>query len=39
VEGVDASREVVEEALAHAREEGVSIQARVEDLKKILDRK
>ena len=35
VEGVDASREVVEEALVHAREEGVSIQTRVEDLKKI----
>lgn len=35
VEGVDVSREVVEEALAHAREEGVSIQTRVEDLNKI----
>ena len=28
VEGVDASREAVEEALAHANEEGVSIQTR-----------
>ena len=35
VEGVDASREAAEEALAHAREEGVSIQIRVEDLEKI----
>src|SRR3989304_6500163 len=35
VEGVDASREAVEEALAHARAEGVSIQIRVEDLEKI----
>jgi len=35
VEGIDASREVVEEALARAHEEGVSIQARVEDLEKI----
>jgi tellurite methyltransferase len=35
VEGVDISREAVEEALSHAREEGVSIQTRVEDLEKI----
>jgi len=35
VEGVDVSREVVEEALARSHEEGVSIQARVEDLEKI----
>ena len=35
VEGVDASREVVEEALARAREEGISIRTRVEDLEKI----
>ncbi|MDO8472470.1 MAG: class I SAM-dependent methyltransferase [Dehalococcoidia bacterium] len=35
VEGVDASREAVEEALARAREEGVSIQTRVEDLEGI----
>ncbi len=35
VEGVDASREATEEALAHARKEGVSIQVRVEDLEKI----
>ena len=34
VEGVDASREAAEEALAHAREEGVSVQIRVEDLEK-----
>ena len=35
VEGVDASHEAAEEALARAREEGVSIQIRVEDLEKI----
>jgi tellurite methyltransferase len=35
VEGVDASREATEEALVHARKEGVSIQVRVEDLEKI----
>jgi tellurite methyltransferase len=35
VEGVDTSREAIEEALARAREEGISIQARVEDLEKI----
>jgi tellurite methyltransferase len=35
VEGVDASREAVEEALARARDEGVSIQTQVEDLDKI----
>ena len=35
VEGMDASREVVEEALARARKEGISIQTRVEDLEKI----
>jgi 2-polyprenyl-3-methyl-5-hydroxy-6-metoxy-1,4-benzoquinol methylase len=35
VEGVDASKEAIEEALARAREEGVSIQTRVEDLEKI----
>jgi tellurite methyltransferase len=35
VEGVDASREAIEEALARAREVGVSIQTRVEDLEKI----
>ena len=35
VEGVDASREAVEEALARAHEEGISIQTRVEDLEKI----
>ena len=35
VEGVDTSREAVEKALALARDEGVSIQTRVEDLKKI----
>jgi tellurite methyltransferase len=35
VEGVDTSREAIEEALARAREEGVSIQTRVEDLEKI----
>jgi len=34
VEGMDASREAVEEALARARDEGVSIQTRVEDLEK-----
>src|SRR3989337_1787928 len=32
VEGVDTSHEAIEEALARAREEGVSIQTRVEDL-------
>ena len=35
VEGIDGSHEIAEEALAHAREEGVSIQIRVEDLEKI----
>jgi len=35
VEGVDASVEAVNEALAHARAEGVSIQTRIEDLEKI----
>ena len=35
VEGVDTSREAVEEALARAHEEGVSIQTRVADLEKI----
>jgi len=35
VEGIDTSREAVEEALAHAHAEGVSIQTRVEDLEKI----
>src|SRR4030042_1255786 len=35
VEGVDTSREAVEKALALARDEGVSIQTREEDLKKI----
>ena len=35
VEGVDTSHEAIEEALARAREEGVSIQTRVEDLEKI----
>jgi len=35
VEGVDVSREAVEKTLARAREEGVSIQVRVEDLEKI----
>jgi tellurite methyltransferase len=35
VEGVDTSREAIEEALERAREEGVSIQTRVEDLEKI----
>ncbi len=35
VEGVDVSHEAIEEALAHARGEGVSIQTRVEDLEKI----
>jgi len=34
VEGVDASQEAVEEALARAASEGVSIQTRVEDLEK-----
>ena len=34
VEGVDASQEAVEEALARAASEGVSIQTRVEDLGK-----
>ena len=32
VEGVDISPEAIEEALAHAREEGVTLQARVADL-------
>jgi 2-polyprenyl-3-methyl-5-hydroxy-6-metoxy-1,4-benzoquinol methylase len=35
VEGVDTSRETVEEALTRAQAEGVSIQTRVEDLEKI----
>ena len=35
VEGVDTSREAIEEALERAQEEGVSIQTRVEDLEKI----
>lgn len=35
VEGLDVSREAVEEAMARAREEGTSIQTRVEDLEKI----
>jgi 2-polyprenyl-3-methyl-5-hydroxy-6-metoxy-1,4-benzoquinol methylase len=35
VEGVDISREAIEEALACAQEEGVSIRTRVEDLEKI----
>jgi len=35
VEGVDASVEMVNEALARARAEGVSIRTRVEDLEKI----
>ena len=35
VEGVDTSSQAIEEALVHAQEEGVSIQTRVEDLKKI----
>ncbi len=35
VEGVDASREAIGEALARALEEGISIQTRVEDLEKI----
>jgi tellurite methyltransferase len=35
VEGVDDSREAIEEALAYALEEGVFIQTRVEDLEKI----
>lgn len=35
VEGVDSSPEAIEEALALAREEGVSIKTRVEDLEKI----
>ena len=35
VEGVDSSREAIEEALALAREQGVFIRARVEDLEKI----
>ena len=35
VEGVDTSREAIEEALVRAREEGVSIKTRVEDLEKI----
>jgi len=35
VEGIDASREAIEEALARALQEGISIQTRVEDLQKI----
>jgi tellurite methyltransferase len=35
VEGVDSSHEAIEEALALAREQGVSIKTRVEDLEKI----
>jgi 2-polyprenyl-3-methyl-5-hydroxy-6-metoxy-1,4-benzoquinol methylase len=35
VEGVDISREAIEEALARARKEGVYIRTRVEDLEKI----
>ncbi len=35
VEGIDTSRQAVEEALERARDEGVSIQTRVEDLEKI----
>ncbi|MBE0431210.1 MAG: methyltransferase domain-containing protein [Dehalococcoidia bacterium] len=35
VEGVDNSSEAIEQALALAREEGVSIQTRVEDLNRI----
>ena len=35
VEGVDSSREAIEEALKRAREVGVSIKTRVEDLEKI----
>src|SRR4030043_1885037 len=35
VEGVDSSLEAMEEALARARDEGVSLQTRVEDLEKI----
>ena len=35
VEGVDTSREAIEEALALARQEGVCIQTRLEDLEKI----
>jgi tellurite methyltransferase len=35
VEGVDASLEAIEEALANAQKEGVSIQTRVEDLENI----
>ena len=35
VEGVDNSREAVEEALAQAHEDGVFIQTRIEDLEKI----
>ncbi|MFC2039277.1 class I SAM-dependent methyltransferase [Chloroflexota bacterium] len=35
VEGVDTSRQAVEEALVRARKEGVSIQTRVEDLEQI----
>lgn len=35
VEGIDISHEAVAEALARAREEGVSIKTRIEDLEKI----
>jgi tellurite methyltransferase len=35
VEGVDASREAVEEALVRARDQGLFIQTRVENLEKI----
>jgi tellurite methyltransferase len=35
VEGVDSSREAIEEALAFARQQGVSIRTRLEDLEKI----
>ena len=35
VEGIDTSREAIEEALARALQEGISIQTRVEDLQKI----
>jgi tellurite methyltransferase len=37
VEGVDVSSEAVREALAHAREEGVVIQAKVADLETMPD--
>jgi len=36
VEGVDNSHEAVEQAEAHAREAGVALQTRVEDLEKML---